>query len=84
MGFGGDSMTREEMAKLLERVVVDPDVQGGRPVIRGARVPVSRIVGALSAGADHVELCEDYGITEYDVRVALAYAARAAEFDDDR
>ena len=68
--------TRDE---LLARVVVDPDIQGGRPVIKGTRVPVARIVGALSAGADFDELNEDYGIQEEDVRAALAYAAKTLE-----
>ena len=66
----------ETRENLLRRVVVDPEIQGGRPVIRGTRVPVARIVGALSAGADVAEMKEDYGLQEEDVMAALAYAAR--------
>ena len=65
--------------ELLERVVVDAKIQGCRPVIKGTRVPVARIVGALSAGAGFAEIKEDYGIQDEDIRAALAYAARTLE-----
>lgn len=69
----------QDRIELLSRVVIDPEIQGGRPVIRGTRVPVARIVGALSAGADFAELQEDYGVQEADIRAALAYAAKTLE-----
>ena len=72
-------MTERERENLLARVVVDPEIQGGRPVIKGTRVPVARIVGALSAGASFEELREDYGLDADDVRAALAYAAKTLE-----
>jgi uncharacterized protein (DUF433 family) len=69
----------ENRENLLARVVVDPEIQAGRPIIRGTRVPVARIVGALSAGADFQELKDDYGLQDEDIRAALAYAARSIE-----
>jgi len=69
----------ESREELLKRIVVDPGIQGGRPVIKGTRIPVARVVGALSAGATAEELREDYGLSEEDIRAALAYAARAVE-----
>ncbi len=68
--------TREE---LLARIVIDPEIQSGRPVIKGTRVPVARVVGALSAGASFAELREDYGLHDEDIGAALAYAAKAVE-----
>ena len=69
----------ESREELLKRIVVDPGIQGGRPVIKGTRIPVARVVGALSAGATAEELREDYGLNEEDIRAALAYAAQAVE-----
>ena len=69
----------ENTEKLLSRVTAVPEVQGGKPVIRGTRVPVARIVAALSGGADFAELREDYGIQDEDIRAALAYAAQALD-----
>jgi uncharacterized protein (DUF433 family) len=71
-------MTEQERQDLLDRIAADPEIQGGRPVIRGTRIPVARIVGAPSAGATPQELQEDYGLREQDFRAALAYAAREA------
>lgn len=69
----------EKMEDLLRRIVIDPGIQGGRPVIKGTRIPVARIVGALSAGATAEELKEDYGLNQEDIRAALAYAAKSVE-----
>jgi len=69
----------QDRNKLLARVVIDPEIQGGRPVIKGTRIPVARIVGALSAGASFEELKGDYGLLEEDIRAALAYAAKTIE-----
>jgi uncharacterized protein (DUF433 family) len=57
------------------RIAIDPEVMGGKPVIKGTRVPVQVIVGSLASGDAVAEVCEDYGITEEDVRAALGYAA---------
>ena len=58
-----------------DRIAIDPDVMGGKPVIRGTRVPVQVIVGSLAGGSSVAEVCEGYNVTEDDVRAALAYAA---------
>ena len=69
----------QDMKELLARITIDPRIQGGRPVIKGTRIPVARIVGALSAGASFEELEEDYGLEHADIRASLAYATRAIE-----
>ena len=57
------------------RIVVDPSVRFGKPVIEGTRVPVDLIVGKLAGGMTSEELALEYGISVDDVRAALAYAA---------
>jgi uncharacterized protein (DUF433 family) len=64
------------MEELSNRITVDLKIQGGRPVIKGTRMPVARIVGALSAGATVAELREDYNLRDEDIRAALAFAAK--------
>ena len=59
------------------RIVIDLKVMGGKPVIRGTRVPVQVIVGALAGGMTLAEVCKDYRVTIEDVQAALAYAADA-------
>lgn len=58
-----------------DHIGADPEIQGGRPVIRGTRVLVQIVVGSLAGGMTVEEVCEEYRITEEQVRGALAYAA---------
>lgn len=65
-----------------ERIVIDPEIQHGKPVIRGTRVPVARIVGGLAGGMTIEEITQEYGITEGDVRAALKYAGELIEYEE--
>ncbi len=62
-----------------DRIVVDPEIQHGKPVIRGTRVPVARILGGLAGGMTNEEIIREYEITEEDVLAALNYAAELIE-----
>jgi uncharacterized protein (DUF433 family) len=63
-----------------ERITVDPDICGGRPVIRGMRIRVSDILDLLASGADRAEILADYPYLENeDITAALEYAARSVE-----
>ena len=57
------------------RISIDPKVMRGRPVIKGRRVPVEVIVGALAGGDSIADVCEAYNLSDDEVRAALAYAA---------
>jgi uncharacterized protein (DUF433 family) len=59
---------------MAERIVIDPKIQHGKPVIRGTRVPVERIVGGLAGGMSFQEVQGEYGIAVEDVQAALAFA----------
>ena len=58
-----------------ERIVIDAEIQHGKPVIRGTRVPVARIVGGLAGGMTEQEIMREYEVTQEDVRAALSYAS---------
>lgn len=58
-----------------DRITIDPEIMGGKPVITGTRVPVQVIVGSLAGGDSITEVCAAYELTEDDVRAALTYAA---------
>lgn len=60
------------------RVVRDPNIMMGKPVIAGTRVPVETIVRQFAASADMAWVLRGFpDLTEEDVRAALAYAAEA-------
>ena len=56
-------------------VSLDRKVLGGKPVIKGTRVPVQIIVGSLAGHMTIAEVCEQYRLTPEQVHAALAYAA---------
>ena len=65
---------------LLDRIVSDPEVLHGRPVVRGTRMRVADILALLASGADEAEIIADYPyLAVEDVRAALAYAAAQAD-----
>jgi len=62
---------------LSKRVVFDPAVCHGKPVVRGTRVLVANVVGAVAAGEAMAEILRDYpSITEADIRACLEFAGR--------
>ncbi len=67
---------------MVKRIIVDPLVQHGRPVIRGTRVPVVRLLGGLAGGMSVEEVCAEYEVTQEDVRAALAYASQLVEEEE--
>ncbi|MEB2836295.1 MAG: DUF433 domain-containing protein [Desulfurococcales archaeon] len=70
------------MEELLRRIVSDPRVMAGRPVIRGTRITVDLILQLLASGMKPEEIAEDYNITLDDIRVALLYAAKVLSRDE--
>jgi uncharacterized protein (DUF433 family) len=58
-----------------EVIEINPRIKGGKPVIKGTRVPIEVIVGALAGGANPEEVCEAYAVTPEQVRACLAFAA---------
>jgi uncharacterized protein (DUF433 family) len=61
------------------RIAIDPRVQYGKPVIRGTRVPVARVLGSLAAGMSQPDISREYGITADDITAALEFAAELVD-----
>ncbi len=62
--------------ELADRIVVDPAVMVGKPVIRGTRIPVELIVRMLGQDISEEEILQEYPrLQPEDIRAALAYAA---------
>ena len=66
--------------QLLERIVIDPKVMVGKPVIRGTRLTVEYILNLLAHGATVKEILEEYeGLTQEDIRACLLFATKSLE-----
>jgi len=59
-----------------ERIVVDPEILAGKPVIRGTRLAVEFILELLAAGQSEVEVLTNYpGLKREDILACLACAS---------
>lgn len=61
------------------RVILDPNICHGKPVIRGTRVPVTIVVGSLAGGMTFEEIQREYDLTAEDIRAALKFVSELAE-----
>jgi uncharacterized protein (DUF433 family) len=63
--------------RLLDRIVVNPKVMVGKPVIKGTRVPVEHILNLEAHGLSHDDILKEYPhLTRDDIMAALLYAAK--------
>ena len=62
-----------------ERIIVDPEIVGAKPVIRGTRLAVELILELLAAGQSESEILSNYpGLTREDILACLSYASYLA------
>lgn len=60
----------------MDRIVLDPDILAGKPVIRGTRLTVDFIVGLLAEGWTEADIARNYpGVMHEDVAACLRFAA---------
>jgi uncharacterized protein (DUF433 family) len=58
-----------------ERIEINPEIMGGKPAIRGPRVPVEAILRKLGAGLAPEEILADHPrLTSDDIHAAQAFA----------
>jgi uncharacterized protein (DUF433 family) len=69
--------------ELLKRIIIDPKIMLGKPVIKGTRLSVEIIVEKVAYGATFNEIRRDYPfITEEDIKAALLYAAKSLSHEE--
>ena len=63
--------------KLLERITVNPEIFGGKPIIRGRRLAVEHVLDMLAVGDSVETILDGYPWLEReDVQACLVYARR--------
>lgn len=69
--------------KLLERIVLDPTVMTGKPVIQGTRLTVDFILNLFAHGATTQEILDEYhGLTPDDIRACFLFATKTMRDTD--
>lgn len=60
------------------RIIIDPSILVGKPVVRGTRLAVEFVVGLLAQGWSETEILDQYpGLTREDILACLQYASDA-------
>ena len=66
-----------------DRISINPNVCHGKPVIKGTRVLVGNILGALGSGDTIEEILEDYpNISRQDVLAAIEFGGQLSRFEE--
>ena len=64
--------------QLLARVVLDPKIMAGKPVIRGTRLTVDYILNLMAHGSTTAEILEEYqGLTAEDIQACLLFSTKS-------
>jgi uncharacterized protein (DUF433 family) len=72
--------TLEDLSK---RIVIDPEVLAGKPVIKGTRIPVYLIIELLANGITEKEILRQYPtLKKEDIKAALLYASKCLENEE--
>ncbi len=62
------------MINWQDRIVVDPEILVGKPIVKGTRLAVEFIIDLLAQGWTEAEILRNYpGLTREDVRACLVY-----------
>jgi uncharacterized protein (DUF433 family) len=62
----------------LDRIVIDPDILVGKPVVKGTRLSVDFLLGLLAQGWAESEILRNYpGLERQDLLACWAYASEA-------
>jgi uncharacterized protein (DUF433 family) len=58
-----------------DRIILDPDILAGKPVVRGTRLSVEFLLGLLAQGWSEAEILRNYpGLTRDDLLACWTYA----------
>jgi len=70
-------MLHDRQSHQLDRISIDPRVMVGKPVVRGTRIPVERVLQHLAENDRDDVFAAFPELTEEDVRACFAYAWEA-------
>ena len=63
-----------------KHITVNPEIQHGKPCIKGTRIPIHVILEALATGMDFEQVKKEYSpITNEDIQACIFYAALLAD-----
>ncbi len=65
---------------IIERIVIDPKIMMGKPIIRGTRLTVDFILNLLAHGNTINDILDEYnGLTLPDIQACFLFATKSIE-----
>ena len=58
----------------MAEIIIDEKIRFGKPVIKGTRITVDEVLGALAGGMTYEEIEKEYGLNKEGIIAALQYA----------
>lgn len=58
---------------LNNAITIDNEIQNGKPILTGTRIPIAIVIGSLAGGMSYEEVMEEYGVTKEQILASLAY-----------
>ena len=66
-----------EKEKLLSRIVSNPEILGGKPIVKGTRISVEFVLELLASGMNIEDILKEYThLKREDILAVLEFAAR--------
>ncbi|MBU2503902.1 MAG: DUF433 domain-containing protein [Nanoarchaeota archaeon] len=59
----------------MEKIIINPQIRHGKPIIEGTRISVDEVLGALAGGMTYEEINAEYGVNQEGIIAAIKYAA---------
>jgi uncharacterized protein (DUF433 family) len=66
---------------LNHAITINTEIQHGKPVIQGTRIPVAIIIGSLAGGMTYEEVIQEYAVTQQQILASLAYFAELLNYE---
>ncbi len=66
---------------LTDVIIIDNEIQHGKPVLKGTRLPIAVIIGSLAGGMTYDEVIQEYAVTREQILASLAYFSELLNYE---
>ena len=66
---------------LNDVITIDNEIQHGKPVLKGTRLPIAVIIGSLAGGMTYDEVIQEYAVTREQILASLAYFSELLNYE---
>ena len=66
---------------LNDVITINNEIQHGKPVLRGTRLPIAVIIGSLAGGMTYDEVIQEYAVTREQILASLAYFSELLNYE---